>query len=185
MQANRIVSRKVDRERITIGSCLAHRFGLRIFVRGVFSKRVRKMLATAFSIFGSFTKFDVFGVQNDEIGVWRCVSAWKIHAVRLHLDTIGKMQSNQTFSRKVDRERITIGSLLAHRFGLRIFARGVFLKRVQKMLATTFSIFWIFMKFEVFGVHNYEIGVWRCVSAWKCGTNPPRYLPGPKTTIKT
>ena len=69
MQTNQTFPRKVDRERITIGSFLAHRFGLRIFVRGVFLKRVRKMLATAFSIFGIFTKFDVFGVQNDEIGV--------------------------------------------------------------------------------------------------------------------
>ena len=69
MQSNRTFPRKVDRERITIGSFLAHRFGLRIFVRGVFSKRVRKMLATPFFIFGVFTKFDVLGVQNDEIGV--------------------------------------------------------------------------------------------------------------------
>ena len=63
------------------------------------------------------------------------------------------------FSRQVDIERITIGSFLAHRFGLRIFVRGVFLKRVRKMLAMTFLIFGIFMKFEVFGVRNYEIGV--------------------------
>ena len=69
------------------------------------------------------------------------------------------MQSNQTFPRKVDRERITIGSFLAHRFGLRIFARGVFSKRVRKMLATTFFIFEIFTKFEGMGVQNYEIGV--------------------------
>ena len=69
------------------------------------------------------------------------------------------MQSNRTFPRKVDKERITIGSFLAHRFGPRIFVRGVFLKRVRKMLATTFFIFGIFTKFEVFGVQNYEIGV--------------------------
>ena len=69
------------------------------------------------------------------------------------------MQSNRTFPRKVDRERITIGSFLAHRFGLRIFVRGVFSKRVRKMLATTFFIFGIFTKFEGVGVRNYEIGV--------------------------
>lgn len=64
MQSNRTFSQKVDRERISIGSFLAHRFGLRIFMRGVFSKRVRKLLVTTFFIFGIFTKFDVFGVQN-------------------------------------------------------------------------------------------------------------------------
>ena len=69
------------------------------------------------------------------------------------------MQSNRTFPRKVDRERIIIGSLLAHRFGLRIFVRGIFSKRVRKMLATTFLIFGIFTKFEGMGVRNYEIGV--------------------------
>ena len=53
------------------------------------------------------------------------------------------------FSRKVDRERITIGSFLAHRFGLRIFARGVFSKRVRKMLATTF-----FPKYEACGIRG-------------------------------
>ena len=63
------------------------------------------------------------------------------------------------FPQKVDRERITIGSFLAHRFGLRIFVRGVFLKRVRKMLATAFFICAIFMKFDVSGVQNYEIGV--------------------------
>ena len=51
------------------------------------------------------------------------------------------MQSNRTFPRKVDRERITIGSFLAHRFGLRIFAKDMFSKRVRKLLATTFLIF--------------------------------------------
>ena len=55
------------------------------------------------------------------------------------------MQSNRTFPRKVDRERITIGSFLAHRFGLRILTRGVFSKRVRNMLATTFFILGIFM----------------------------------------
>ena len=72
MQSNRFVPRKVDRERITIGSFLAHRFGPRIFARGVFfffSKIVRNMLATTFYIFGIFTKFDVFGVLSYEIGV--------------------------------------------------------------------------------------------------------------------
>ena len=64
-----VFSRKVDRERMTIGSCLAHRFGPRIFARGDFSKRVWKMLATAFSIFKIFTKFDVFWGRNYEIGV--------------------------------------------------------------------------------------------------------------------
>ena len=44
-------------------------------MRGVFSKIVQKMLATAFFIFGIFMKVDVFGVQNDEFGVRRCVSA--------------------------------------------------------------------------------------------------------------
>ena len=62
-----------------------------------------------------------------------------------------KMQSNRLFPRKVDKERITIGSFLAHRFGLRIFARGLFLKIVREMLAAPFYIFWMFMKFEVFG----------------------------------
>ena len=105
------------------------------------------------------------------------------------------MQSNRTFPRKVDRERITIGSFLAHRFGLRILARGVFSKRVRKMLATTFSIFLIF----------YGCFVPRQVSGWnlmfwasgmmnlgsegaylheKCGTNASRYLPGPKTLVE-
>ena len=81
--------------------------------------------------------------------------------------SIENMQSNQTVSRKVDREGITIGSFLAHRFGLRIFARDVFSKRVRNMLATTCSFFGIFTKFEGVGVRNYEIGVWRCVSTWK------------------
>ena len=66
---NSILPKKVYRERITIGSFLAHRFGLMIFMRGVFVKRVRKMSATTFSIFWIFTKFDAFGVRNDEIGV--------------------------------------------------------------------------------------------------------------------
>ena len=69
------------------------------------------------------------------------------------------MLSNRTVPRKVDRERITIGSFLAHRFGLRIFARDSFSKRVRKMLATTFFIFGIFTKIEGVGVRNYEIGV--------------------------
>ena len=70
-----------------------------------------------------------------------------------------KIQSNQNVPQKADRERITIGSFLAHRFGLMIFMRGVFVKRVRKMSATTFSIFWIFTKFDAFGVQNDEIGV--------------------------
>ena len=73
--------------------------------------------------------------------------------------SIEQMQSNQTFSRKVDRERIAIGSFLAHRFGLKLFVRGVFLKRVRERLATTFFIFVFFMRFDVCGVRNYEIGV--------------------------
>ena len=72
--------------------------------------------------------------------------------------SIGKNAVKSNLSQTVDRERITIGSFLAHRFGLGIFVRGVFLKRVRNMLATPFFIFVFFMKFEVFGVQNYEIG---------------------------
>ena len=94
------------------------------------------------------------------------------------------MQSNRTFPRKVDRERITIGSFLAHRFGLRIFARGVFSKRVRKMLATTFFIFGIFTNFEGVGSGIMKLGSEGVYLHEKCGTNPSRHLPGPKTTIK-
>ena len=51
---------------------------------------------------------------------WNSGSPWKSGI------SIWKIQSNRTVSRKVDRERITIGSISAHRFGLRIFARDAF-----------------------------------------------------------
>ena len=66
-------------------------------------------------------------------------------------------QSNRNVSRKVDKERITVGSFLANGFGLRIFMGGVFSKRVRTNL--TFLFLCVFVKFEVFGVRNYEIGV--------------------------
>ena len=94
------------------------------------------------------------------------------------------MQSNRTFPRKVDRERITIGSFLAHRFGLRIFVRGDFSKRVRKLLATTFFILGILMKFDVSGSRIMNLGSEGVYLHEKCGTNPSRPLPGPKTTIK-
>ena len=56
--------------------------------------------------------------------------------------------SNQTFSRKVDKENITIGSCLADGFGMRIFVGGAFPKIVRKLLGTTFLSFVFFMKFS-------------------------------------
>ena len=58
-----------------------------------------------------------------------------------------KMQSNRIFPRTVDRERITIGSFLAHRFGLRIFARDVFfLEKSSENVGNDIFYFWNFHK---------------------------------------
>ena len=94
------------------------------------------------------------------------------------------MQANQTFARKVDRERITIGSFLAHRFGLRIFARGVFSKRVRKMLATTFFIFGFSQTLRGWGSGIMKLGSEGVYLHEECGTNPSRHLLGAKTPIK-
>ena len=95
------------------------------------------------------------------------------------------MQSHRTCSRKVDRERITIGSFLAHRFDLRIFARGVFSKRVRKMLATAFSILGDFHEIlGVWGSGTMKLGSEGVYLHKKCGTNASRHLPGPQTAKK-
>ena len=62
-----IFPRKVDKERIAIGAFFADGFGLRIFVVGVFLKRVRKLLGT--TCFCVLMKFRWFGIRNDEFGV--------------------------------------------------------------------------------------------------------------------
>ena len=81
-------------------------------------------------------------------------------------------------------------------FFLRGIGRQFFLRQCQfKTALGPRPVWWrpnfgfpssvIFMKFYVLGVQNDEFGVRRCVSAWKCGTNASRHLPGPKTTVKT
>ena len=55
-----------------------------------------------------------------------------------------EMQSNQTVPRKVDKERITIGSFLAHRFGLRTCARGVFFEKSSENVSNDIFYFWDF-----------------------------------------
>ena len=101
------------------------------------------------------------------------------------------MQSNQTVPRKVDRDRITIGSFLAHRFGLRIFARGVFFEKSSENASNDvflfmfyFFIFGILTKNEAVGVRIMKLGSEGVYLHEKCGTNPSRHLPGPKTPVK-
>ena len=106
---------------------------------------------------------------------WFSMGKWTLH---------WKMQSNRTFSRNVDRERITIGSFLAHRFGQRVFARGVFSKRVRKMLATTFLFFGFSRNLRGWGSGIMKLGSEGVYLHEKCGTNPSRHLPGLKTAIK-
>ena len=62
--------------------------------------------------------------------------------------------------------------------------RGVFSKRVRKMLATTFFIFGSFTKFEGVGSGIMKLGSEGVYLHEKCGTNPSRHFPGPKTPIK-
>ena len=80
--------------------------------------------------------------------------------------------------RKVDRERLTIGSFLAHRFGLRIFTRGAFSKIFRNMLAMIFSVL---LNLMFLGSRIMKLGSEGVYMHEKCGTNPSRHLPGLKT----
>ena len=53
------------------------------------------------------------------------------------------------------------------------------------MLATTFFNFGIFTKIEGVGSGIMKLGSEGVYLHEKCGTNPSRHLPGPKTKIKT
>ena len=97
------------------------------------------------------------------------------------------MQSNQTCSRKVYRKRITIGSFLAHRLGLRIFARGVFFEKnsdFRKEFERRFLFFGFSRNFMCLGSIIMKLGSEGVYLHDKCGTNASRHLPGPETPVK-
>ena len=52
------------------------------------------------------------------------------------------------------------------------------------MLAMTFFIFVFFMKFDVLGSGIMKLGSEGVYLHEKCGTNPSRHLPGPKTNVE-
>ena len=55
-----------------------------------------------------------------------------------------KSKSNQTVSRKVDKERITIGSFLADGFGLRICVGGGSFQKISEILRNDILYFCVF-----------------------------------------
>ena len=62
--------------------------------------------------------------------------------------------------------------------------RGVFVKRVRKMSATTFYIFGFSRNLIDLGSGIMKLGSEGVYLHEKCSTNPSRHLPGPKNPVK-
>ena len=94
---------------------------------------------------------------------------------------LGKPSEIELFHRKVDKERITIGSFLANGIGLRC----VFFEKSSGNVSNDIFYLCVFSRFvDDSGFRMMKLGSEGVYLHEKCGTDASRYLLGPKTLVK-